>query len=81
MCYTYLCVVETLKLKCFQLSVLLIPDRDEHSYGVVMNGAGPRNTHPVEVNTRPATIKNRGTFCDYCKCVSRKGDQGLIVCY
>ena len=56
----------------------MVPERDGHSYGVVMNVAGPMNIHPVNVNTRPAMIKTRGAFCKHVK---REGRKRLMVDY
>ena len=33
------------------------------SYGVVINGAGPRNAHPVAITSRPTIFRHRGAFC------------------
>ena len=65
------CMIETHlsinPLIAIVLSAQCLAAEDRHSYGVVMNVAGPMNVHPVNVNTRPAMIKTRGAFCKHVK--------------
>ena len=59
--YFYLDYLHTMKATC----IMCKSDTETKckSYGVVMNVAGPINTHPAKATTKPPISKYRGIFC------------------